>query len=146
MLEHSLTWITAFDGTELVGFVNVAWDGGVHAFLLDTTVHPGWARRGIGTELVRRAAAAAREHGGLEWLHVDYEPHLSGFYELCGFTPTPAGLLRLDRFFWLPFPPVPSPPGYHLAHDRRTEKALRGRQTGQGRRCAGHVRLDCPAL
>lgn len=95
VLERSLTWITAFDGTELVGFVNVAWDGGVHAFLLDTTVHPDWGRRGIGTGLVRRAEAAAREHGGLEWLHVDYEPHLIGFYEGCGFTPTAAGLLKL---------------------------------------------------
>lgn len=96
VLERSLTWVTAFDGQTLVGFVNVAWDGGVHAFLLDTTVHPDWGRRGIGMELVRRAAAAAREHGGLEWLHVDYEPHLTGFYEGCGFASTSAGLLKLN--------------------------------------------------
>ncbi|GHF38937.1 GNAT superfamily N-acetyltransferase [Deinococcus metalli] len=95
VLEHSLTWITAHDGDALVGFVNVAWDGGAHAFLLDTTVHPAAQRRGVGGELVRRAAQAAREHGGVEWLHVDYEPHLHGFYAACGFTPTPAGLLRL---------------------------------------------------
>ena len=41
VLERSLTWVTAHEGDRLVGFVNVAWDGGVHAFLLDTTVHPG---------------------------------------------------------------------------------------------------------
>ncbi|CAM3356881.1 GNAT family N-acetyltransferase [Deinococcus saxicola] len=96
VLERSLTWVTAFASETLVGFVNVAWDGGAHAFLLDTTVHPDWGRRGIGTELVRRAAQAAHEHGGLEWLHVDYEPHLIGFYEDCGFKPTSAGLLRLN--------------------------------------------------
>jgi hypothetical protein len=28
-------------------------------------------------------------------LHVDYEPHLDGFYRGCGFRPTAAGLLRL---------------------------------------------------
>lgn len=95
MLERSLTWITAHDVDTLVGFVNVAWDGGVHAFLLDTTVHPTYQRRGIGMQLVQRAAAAARAHGGLEWLHVDFEPHLTDFYAACGFTPTPAGLLRL---------------------------------------------------
>lgn len=95
VLERSLTWVTAFDGETLVGFVNVAWDGGVHAFLLDTTVHPDWGGRGIGTALVRRAEAAAREHGGLEWLHVDYEAPLTEFYAGCGFVPTPAGLLRL---------------------------------------------------
>lgn len=34
---------------------------------------------------------------GIEWVHVDYEPHLEGFYrKTCGFGPTPAGLLRLN--------------------------------------------------
>ena len=94
ILGHSLTWITAFDGEALVGFVNVAWDGGAHAFLLDTTVHPDWGRRGIGSSLVREAAQAAKAEG-LHWLHVDYEPHLHKFYGLCGFTPTAAGLLKL---------------------------------------------------
>ena len=96
VLDRSLTWVTAHTASsELIGFVNVAWDGGVHAFLLDTTVHPDHGRRGVGTELVRRAAEASRGRG-LEWLHVDYEPHLAGFYAGCGFGPTGAGLLRLD--------------------------------------------------
>ena len=95
MLERSLTWVTAFDGETLVGFVNVAWDGGVHAFLLDTTVHPDWRRCGIGANLVRAAAQAAKVEG-VHWLHVDYEPQLQTFYEVCGFRPTPAGLLKLN--------------------------------------------------
>ena len=94
-LEHSLTWITAHDENRLVGFVNVAWDGKAHAFLLDPTVHPSVRRRGIGTELVRLAADEARR-AGVEWLHVDYEDSLSPFYERCGFKPTIAGLLRLS--------------------------------------------------
>ncbi|MEF2277096.1 GNAT family N-acetyltransferase [Deinococcus sp. YIM 134068] len=94
VLARSLTWVTAHDGNELVGFVNVAWDGGVHAFLLDTTVHPQAQRRGVGTELVRLAAEAARV-GGAGWLHVDFEPHLAEFYAGCGFQPTGAGLLQL---------------------------------------------------
>jgi GNAT superfamily N-acetyltransferase len=93
-LEHSLTWITAHDGDRLVGFVNVAWDGKAHAFLLDTTVHPTVRRRGIGAALVRLAAEEARR-SGVEWLHVDYEERLRGFYERCGFKPTSAGLQRL---------------------------------------------------
>ena len=36
--------------------------------------------------------AAAR---GASWVHVDYEPHLDGFYRGCGFTPAAAGLIRL---------------------------------------------------
>jgi GNAT superfamily N-acetyltransferase len=94
VLGRSLAWIGAFAGGELVGFVNVAWDGGAHAFLLDPTVHPDWRRRGMGTELVRRAVEAARE-GGAEWMHVDYEPHLDAFYRGCGFAPTAAALMRL---------------------------------------------------
>lgn len=94
-LAHSLSWVTAWDGARLVGYVKLAWDGSVHAFLLDTTVHPDYQRRGIGSELVRRAVAAARERG-MEWVHVDYEPQLHGFYSGCGFVPTPAGLIRLS--------------------------------------------------
>lgn len=55
VLAHSFGWVCATDGDRLVGFVNVAWDGGAHAFLLDTTVHPGYQRRGIGRSLVREA-------------------------------------------------------------------------------------------
>jgi GNAT superfamily N-acetyltransferase len=95
VLSHSLLYVCAYEGARLIGFVNVAWDGGIHGFILDTTVHPDLRRRGIGLELVRRAAEAARGRG-LQWLHVDYEPHLKTFYEECGFFHTEAGLLRLN--------------------------------------------------
>ncbi len=53
--RHSLGWVCAWDGDELVGFVNVAWDGAVHAFILDTIVAAKAQRRGIATALVARA-------------------------------------------------------------------------------------------
>jgi GNAT superfamily N-acetyltransferase len=93
---HSLGWVGARlpDGT-LVGFVNLAWDGGVHAFVLDTQVRPEHQRRGVATQLVARATTAARE-AGCEWLHVDFEEHLRPFYlDACGFRPTDAGLIAL---------------------------------------------------
>lgn len=93
-LARSLTYVCAFAGSELVGFVNVAWDGDIHAFILDTTVRRSFQRRGIGTELLRRATQVATERG-IEWLHVDYEPHLSSFYRGCGFRHTPAGVMNL---------------------------------------------------
>ncbi len=93
-LRRSLTYICAFDDSDLVGFVNVAWDGGVHGFILDTTVHPEYQRVGIGTELMRGAARTAAERG-IEWLHVDFEPHLLPFYRTCGYRKTEAGLLNL---------------------------------------------------
>jgi GNAT superfamily N-acetyltransferase len=95
ILRRSLAYICAYYGDRLIGFVNMAWDGGIHAFLLNTTVHPDWQRRGVGRALVRQAAVVACERG-IHWLHVDYEPHLAGFYRDCGFRPTEAGLL------WLP--------------------------------------------
>lgn len=99
VLERSLVYVCAFreDREEdLIGFVNVAWDGGVHAFLLDTTVRPDFRHGGVGTELVRRAVAESTGRG-VEWLHVDYEPHLEGFYTGCGFEHTAAGLICLAR-------------------------------------------------
>jgi GNAT superfamily N-acetyltransferase len=94
ILERSLTHIGAFEDDRLVGFVNVAWDGGIHAFLLDTCVEPAMRRRGIATRLVEMAIETARARGA-EWLHVDFEPHLTSFYRACGFKPTEAGLVRL---------------------------------------------------
>ena len=82
-------------GSALVGFVNVAWDGGDHAFLLDTSVRPDRRREGIGTELVRIAARHAAD-AGCEWLEVDFTEHLAAFYlGACGFRPSQAGLIRL---------------------------------------------------
>jgi GNAT superfamily N-acetyltransferase len=94
VLRTSLAYVCAFDGEQLVGFVNVAWDGGCHAFLLDPRVHPDYRHRGLGRELVARATAAARD-AECEWLHVDFEDELAPFYASCGFVPTSAGLLRL---------------------------------------------------
>jgi ribosomal protein S18 acetylase RimI-like enzyme len=93
--RHALTWIGAFEGEQLTGFVQVAWDGRTHAFLLDTAVHPDHQHQGIGTGLISTATAEARA-AGCTWLHVDFEPHLDRFYlDTGGFRPTPAGLRRL---------------------------------------------------
>ncbi|MFD0417744.1 GNAT family N-acetyltransferase [Streptomyces sp. NPDC127108] len=93
--RHSLGWVCARRDGELVGFVNVAWDGGVHAFVLDTMVAAGGRRAGVGSELVAVAAREARA-AGCEWLHVDFDEHLRDFYfDACGFEPTDAGLIAL---------------------------------------------------
>jgi GNAT superfamily N-acetyltransferase len=93
--DHSLGWVLARDGDTLVGFVNVLWDGLVHAWIQDTMVATSARHGGIATELVTRATSECRA-AGCEWLHVDFEDHLRPFYlEACGFTPTNAGLIEL---------------------------------------------------
>lgn len=93
--EHSLGWVTARREGRLLGFVNVAWDGSRHAFLLDAVVAPREQRRGIGGELIRHAAEGARA-AGCQWLHVDYDEALAAFYVgRCGFRPTRAALQAL---------------------------------------------------
>ncbi|MFE4450651.1 GNAT family N-acetyltransferase [Streptomyces sp. NPDC056796] len=93
--RHSLGWVCAWEDRRLTGFVNVAWDGGSHAFVLDTVVARSSRSRGVGAALVEAAAEGARA-AGCEWLHVDFEEHLRPFYfETCGFRETGAGLIAL---------------------------------------------------
>lgn len=92
----SMGWVVARDEQrQLVGFVNVLWDGLVHAWIQDVMVAVSARGQGIAqqmVEVVRQRAAEAQ----LEWLHVDFDDELSPFYfEACGFTPTRAGLIEL---------------------------------------------------
>ena len=45
--------------------------------------------------MARRVGAAYMLERGAQWLHVDFEPHLTAFYRGCGFRPTEAGLIAL---------------------------------------------------
>ena len=94
--DHSLGWVTARDADGgLVGFVNVIWDGLVHAWIQDVMVDQRVRQQGVGKELVAGAIQGAKDVK-CEWLHVDFEDELRPFYfDACGFTPTNAGLIQL---------------------------------------------------
>jgi GNAT superfamily N-acetyltransferase len=95
LARHSLGWVAAREDGRLVGFVNVPWDGLVHAWIQDTMVAGTHPRRGIATRLVEIAAEHARD-AGCEWLHVDFEERLRPLYiDACGFVPTAAGVMAL---------------------------------------------------
>lgn len=95
--EHSLGWVTARIDGRLVGFVNVLWDGSVHAWIQDEMVSSVVRRQGIGLRLIRLARDAAGQ-AGCEWLHVDFDDDLRPFYfDAAGFTPTNAGLIDLTK-------------------------------------------------
>jgi ribosomal protein S18 acetylase RimI-like enzyme len=93
----SLGWVVARDHGRLVGFVNVPWDGLVHAGIVDTMVDTYARQQGIATGMLDLARERARD-AGCEWLHVDFEDHLRPLYiEACGFVPTAAGVIALQR-------------------------------------------------
>lgn len=95
--NHSLGWVTARIDGHLVGFVNVIWDGFVHAWLQDEMVALAERRRGIGAGLVLAARDAAKA-AGCEWLHVDFDDELRPFYyDAVGFRPTNAGLIDVTE-------------------------------------------------
>ncbi len=95
--RHSLGWVTArVDDGELIGFLNVVTDGGIHAWLQDVVVDPDQQSQGIGKAMVDLAAEKSGE-AGCEWLHVDFDDDVASFYfNQCGFKPTQAGLRYLQ--------------------------------------------------
>lgn len=93
--RHSLGWITARRGEELVGFANVLWDGFVHAWIQDVMVAASARRQRIGVRLVHTARDEAAR-AGCDFLHVDFEERLQQFYiDECGFSATRGGVMRL---------------------------------------------------
>ena len=93
--RHSLGWVTARRGRELVGFANLLWDGLVHAWIQDVMVARSARHQGIGVAVVGACRDAARG-AGCEFLHVDFDDDLRDFYfGACGFEPTNAGLIDL---------------------------------------------------
>lgn len=94
--RHSLGWVTARRRGELVGFLNVPWDGMVHAWLQDVMVAASVRHQGVGVALVSAAGEAVRA-AGCEHLHVDFDDDLRAFYiDACGFTQSSAGLISFD--------------------------------------------------
>lgn len=93
--RHSLGWVVARVDGRFVGFVNVLWDGLVHAFLEDVMVDVLHRHDGIGVRVVHAARDGARA-AGCEHLHVGFDDHLGDFYiRACGFTPVGGGHIEL---------------------------------------------------
>jgi GNAT superfamily N-acetyltransferase len=94
--RHSMGWTTARLDGQLVGFVNVVWDGLVHAWIQDVMVAATARNRGIATAMIDRVRSEVTA-AGCEWLHVDFDEELADLYiGSCGFERTSAGILRLD--------------------------------------------------
>ena len=80
MLARSLVYIGAYAGARLVGFVYIAWDGGIHGFLLTQPSIPtmGGAASGGGWSPRQQPWPRRTAWSGSMW---DYEPPLETFYQ-----------------------------------------------------------------
>ncbi len=81
------------DGLALLTFRAGVWDPGPVTLLEELYVRPKLRNRGIGTELLHAAFAAAREHGSTTFeIHVDEEDvDAQRFYERHGVKPVEPG-------------------------------------------------------
>ncbi|MEU7577104.1 GNAT family N-acetyltransferase [Streptomyces sp. NPDC041068] len=85
MLETSQCILTARVAGQLVGLIRVLTDLSFNAFVADLAVHPDRQRRGIGTELLRRAT---QPHPGVKFV-VHPGNHSGDFYRKQGFESAP---------------------------------------------------------
>ncbi|MGH8166888.1 MAG: GNAT family N-acetyltransferase [Woeseiaceae bacterium] len=93
--RHSLGWVTARRGEDLVGFANLVWDGLVHAWIQDVMVAVAARGQRIGVRVVHMARDAACR-AGCDFFHVDFEEPLRHFYiDECGFESVCGGLMQL---------------------------------------------------
>lgn len=71
--RYSLGWVVARYDDRFIGFVNVLWDGLVHAFIEDVMVNADYRNRSVGAGVVRAARDGALA-AGCDFLHVGFEP------------------------------------------------------------------------
>ena len=94
--RHSLGWVCAFEADRLIGFVNVAWDGGAHAFVIDTLVAPGDRRHsGSAAGCSRWPNGRAGPPAANGCTSTSRKSCAEFYVGVCGFAPTPAGLIAL---------------------------------------------------
>ncbi len=93
--ERYSATVSAQDGDQLVGWCAVVGDDVRHAFLVDLMVAPTHQRRGVGTELVRRATEEERAKG-VTIVHADFDRANEAFYLSCGFEIGLAGVRRIE--------------------------------------------------
>lgn len=94
ILDKSLTWLTAWRDGSLVGFINAAWDGFKHAFLVDRTAltdEPEVRNQLILTML----DTIARDHPSVDKVHLDCDPGEVSVLESRGLQQMPAGIVFL---------------------------------------------------
>jgi len=94
ILDKSLAYITVREDSKLIGFYNLAWDGGRHATVFDLNVHPDYRHQGIALKMLELAPIIAKKNN-IKFLHVDFDLKLEKLYKKAGFEIISAGIIKL---------------------------------------------------
>ncbi len=90
---NSYFHIGAFDGDQLVGFVDTVSNSVTDAYIQDLMVHPDYQGNGIGTELISRAIEYLKKNH-IFMISVLFDEKLKLFYKRFGFNDMLCGQLQ----------------------------------------------------
>jgi len=89
------TYFTARKDGKLVGFIDVLSDGIADSYLQDLAIHPNFQRKGIGTELVKKAIRFLQKNK-IKCIQVTFNPECENFFKRFGFHIYKAGVIDRD--------------------------------------------------
>ena len=89
------TYFCARKDGKLIGFIDILSDGIADAYLQDLMVHPNYQRKGIGTELVKRAIKFLQKNN-IKCIQVTFNLDYENFFKKFGFFIYKAGVIDRD--------------------------------------------------
>lgn len=89
------TYFTARKDGKLIGFIDVLSDGIADSYLQDLVIHPKFRRKGIGTELVKKAIRFLQKNN-IKFIQVTFNPEYEEFFKRFGFHIYKAGVIDRD--------------------------------------------------
>ena len=85
-LKRSLGYVVVRDKTgTLIGYCNLAWDGGRHATIFDLNVHPDHRNQDFVFSMLQKLVEGARNTPDLRYLHADFNKSRTKIAEKYGF-------------------------------------------------------------
>lgn len=86
LLPGALSYISAWDGDDLIGLVRTIGDGCYILYIQDLLVHPDYQRRGIGSDLIHQILDDAKDMRQII-LTTDSSEKTAHFYRSVGLVP-----------------------------------------------------------
>lgn len=85
-LKRSLGYVVVRDETgTLIGYCNLAWDGGRHATIFDLNVHPDHRNQNFVFPMLQKLVDVAKNTPDLRYLHADFNKFRTKIAEKYGF-------------------------------------------------------------